>query len=96
MGRIIAVKPFASNTENDNGRASLTQTRIAFGILSTAPWESGQSPNELEVLDRATAEVIGKVPLGTATEVDRAARAARVAFNDWRRVPVTERIQYLR
>ena len=56
--------------------------------------ESGASLS-LDVVNPATAEVMGKVPLSPASEVDRAARAAAAAFPAWRRTPATERAQYL-
>ena len=43
----------------------------------------------------ATAEVLGSVPLSPAEEVDRAAQAAAAAFQEWRRTPAGERVQYL-
>jgi len=44
-----------------------------------------------DVLDPATGEVIARVPLSAAEEVDRAARAADEAFGEWADTPVTER-----
>ncbi len=49
----------------------------------------------LEVHNPATAEVLAQVPLSTPEEVDRAAQAAHQAFEEWREIPPTERIQYL-
>jgi len=39
---------------------------------------------------------IGQFPAGTAADVDRAVAAARRAFDDWRRTPVTERVALVR
>jgi len=47
------------------------------------------------VINPATTEVLASVPLSPAAEVDQAAQAAASAFDGWRRVPATERIQYL-
>ncbi|MDE0044151.1 MAG: CoA-acylating methylmalonate-semialdehyde dehydrogenase [Candidatus Poribacteria bacterium] len=49
----------------------------------------------LDVTNPATTEVLAKVPLSPAAEVDSAAQAAASALDDWRRTPPTERIQYL-
>jgi malonate-semialdehyde dehydrogenase (acetylating)/methylmalonate-semialdehyde dehydrogenase len=49
----------------------------------------------LEVLNPATAEVLGRVPLGSAAEVAQAAEAAGRAFPAWRRTPALERVQHL-
>jgi len=58
-------------------------------------WLESGAPLSLDVVNPATAEVMGKVPLSPASEVDRAARAAAAAFPEWRRTPATERAQYL-
>jgi malonate-semialdehyde dehydrogenase (acetylating)/methylmalonate-semialdehyde dehydrogenase len=39
--------------------------------------------------------VIAKTPLGTKADVESAAKAAREAFDGWRRTPVNDRVQYL-
>jgi malonate-semialdehyde dehydrogenase (acetylating)/methylmalonate-semialdehyde dehydrogenase len=49
----------------------------------------------LDVINPATTEVLAQVPLSTAEIVDRAVQAAHAAFADWRRTPVTARVQYL-
>ncbi len=46
---------------------------------------------ELEVPDPATGELLGRVPLSGAEDVDRAVRAAAEAFETWREEPVTRR-----
>ncbi len=58
-------------------------------------WELSAASEWLEVANPATAEPLARVPITPADEVDRAARAAAVAFEQWRRTPVTERVQYL-
>src|SRR3990170_6019700 len=49
----------------------------------------------LPVFNPATAETLGEVPLSSVEVVDRAAEAAARAFQDWRRTPAVERVQYL-
>ncbi|MCH8291873.1 CoA-acylating methylmalonate-semialdehyde dehydrogenase [Candidatus Poribacteria bacterium] len=58
-------------------------------------WQASNISEYLDVVNPATAEVIASVPLSPATEVDRAAKAAAEALDEWRRTPPTERIQYL-
>ncbi len=48
-----------------------------------------------EVLDSNTEEVIGKVPEGTAADVDRAVQAAAEAFPAWAATPVDERAKWI-
>lgn len=59
-------------------------------------WVAPTGTETMEVIDSATEEVIGKVPLGTATDVDRAVAAARAAFESWSQTPVDVRSKYLR
>ncbi len=58
-------------------------------------WQRSRTSEFLDVRNPATAETMVRVPLTTPEEVDEAARAAQLAFADWRRTPPTERIQYL-
>lgn len=47
------------------------------------------------VTNPATNDVIAEVPLSGKADVDAAVKAALVAFSDWRRTPVVDRVQYL-
>lgn len=58
-------------------------------------WQKSSASQHLEVHNPASAEVLGQVPLSPASEVDQAALAAAQAYTQWRRVPATQRIQYL-
>src|SRR5687767_1482070 len=58
-------------------------------------WRRSRSSGGFDVTNPATAEVLARVPASAAAEVDEAARAASEAAIEWRRVPVTERVQYL-
>jgi malonate-semialdehyde dehydrogenase (acetylating)/methylmalonate-semialdehyde dehydrogenase len=46
---------------------------------------------KLEVPDPATGELLGRVPLSGAEDVDQAVQAAARAFEEWREEPVTRR-----
>jgi malonate-semialdehyde dehydrogenase (acetylating)/methylmalonate-semialdehyde dehydrogenase len=58
-------------------------------------WRQSGAKDYLEVINPATAEVMAKVPLSPASEVEQAARAAAAAQVEWRRVPPLDRVQYL-
>lgn len=58
-------------------------------------WRRSGAASHLSVVDPATAEELGRVPLCGADEVEEAAQAAARAFSSWRRVPVMDRVQYL-
>jgi malonate-semialdehyde dehydrogenase (acetylating)/methylmalonate-semialdehyde dehydrogenase len=58
-------------------------------------WRRAAGADYLPVDNPANAEVIAKVPLSPAADVDRAAQSAAKAFPEWRRTPASDRIQYL-
>jgi malonate-semialdehyde dehydrogenase (acetylating)/methylmalonate-semialdehyde dehydrogenase len=58
-------------------------------------WLESLSTNAQDVRNPATGEVLGSVPLGTAADVDRAARAAHAAFASWRSTPPVQRARHL-
>jgi malonate-semialdehyde dehydrogenase (acetylating)/methylmalonate-semialdehyde dehydrogenase len=58
-------------------------------------WAAGKSTEFGEVINPATAEVIGRVPLGNKQDVDAVVKAAADAYPAWRRTPPEDRIQYL-
>ena len=58
-------------------------------------WRRSRATETLDVRNPATAETIVRVPLSPGDEVDEAVQAAQAAFDDWRRTPATERVQYL-
>jgi malonate-semialdehyde dehydrogenase (acetylating)/methylmalonate-semialdehyde dehydrogenase len=58
-------------------------------------WARSTAAEHLPVTDPATTELLGRVPLSPAADVDAVARAGEQAFREWRNVPVTERVQYL-
>lgn len=54
-----------------------------------------QSTEHVDVINPATDELLAQTPLSPASEVDNAASAAGRAFDDWRRTPAVDRVQYL-
>lgn len=58
-------------------------------------WNYPNTEKSQEVLNPATNEVISQVPLSKPIQIDQAANTAKMAFKEWRQVPVTDRIQYL-
>ncbi|WNZ46076.1 CoA-acylating methylmalonate-semialdehyde dehydrogenase [Leptolyngbya boryana CZ1] len=72
----------------------MTHSSIVQNYIN-GEWSIPETETYLEVRNPATIEVLSKVPLSPAREVDRAAQAAQTAFQTWRRTPATERVQYL-
>jgi acyl-CoA reductase-like NAD-dependent aldehyde dehydrogenase len=58
------------------------------GQMSAAQFQEAYDPGRLD-------EVVARVAVGTAEDVDRAVRAAHAAFPGWRDTPVAERVQKL-
>ena len=58
-------------------------------------WHTATSSDALDVMNPATGETLGRVPLSSAEDVGQVVAAASRAFDGWRRTPPTERIQYL-
>ncbi|MEZ5311521.1 MAG: aldehyde dehydrogenase family protein [Microthrixaceae bacterium] len=59
-------------------------------------WVDPKGSGTTDVIDSATEEIIGRVPLGSAADVDDAVAAARAAFDSWASTPVDIRAKYLR
>jgi malonate-semialdehyde dehydrogenase (acetylating)/methylmalonate-semialdehyde dehydrogenase len=58
-------------------------------------WIASQANEWQDVVNPATGEVLGQVPLAGAVEVGAAVEAAAAAFPTWRRTPAEDRIQPL-
>ena len=58
-------------------------------------WVDSKSTEILDVVNPATAEVIGRVPLSTPDEVRTAIQAAKDAFPEWRETPPVNRARYM-
>jgi malonate-semialdehyde dehydrogenase (acetylating)/methylmalonate-semialdehyde dehydrogenase len=58
-------------------------------------WVSPENYGLLDIEQPSTADVLGRVPLSTAEETDRAVAAAREAFHEWKTMPVYRRCELL-
>ena len=58
-------------------------------------WQQSKTTDYLEVINPATSGVLAEVPLSLADDLNQAVAAADSAFTTWRRIPPTERVQYL-
>ncbi len=58
-------------------------------------WTDSHATEWQDVINPATADVLGRVPLAPAAEVARAVEAAAAAYPEWRRTPPEDRIQPL-
>jgi acyl-CoA reductase-like NAD-dependent aldehyde dehydrogenase len=58
-------------------------------------WVPSVESKSIEVINSATEEVIGRIPEGTAEDVDKAVKAAKAAFPAWAATSREERSKYL-
>ncbi len=71
------------------------KTPRQLDLYFNGQWQRPQSGDYQDVFNPATGDLLGRVPLADAEDVDRAVRAANQAFPEWRRTPPEDRIQYL-
>src|SRR5690606_9253664 len=58
-------------------------------------WVDPLTANVMEVVNPATEQVVGRIGMGTAEDVDSAVQAARRAFSTWSESPRQERLALL-
>lgn len=63
--------------------------------LVNGRWIPATGPDALDVTNPATGELLGRVPLSSAADVDAAVAAARAAFPAWRETPPAARARVL-
>ena len=56
-------------------------------------WVDPSSDASIEVVNASTEDVMGRIPEGSAADVDRAVAAARAAFDSWSQTPLEQRVE---
>jgi malonate-semialdehyde dehydrogenase (acetylating) / methylmalonate-semialdehyde dehydrogenase len=74
---------------------SLTATRLLDNYVDGEWTRAAAATGELDVTNPATGEVLARVPLSGAADVDTAVRAARDALPEWRAVSTISRARKL-
>ena len=64
-------------------------------LLIDGKWIESSASEHLPVMNPATGQVISNVPFATDAEVDKAVVSSQVAFEKWKNVPISDRVQYL-
>ena len=64
-------------------------------MLVAGKWVDSDATQFSNVSNPSTGELIAKVPMGGAKDVDRAVQAAQKAFTSWRETPVVERARVM-
>src|SRR5688500_8628192 len=72
-----------------------TATRLLENYVGGAWTPAAADAEALDVTNPATGEVLARVPLSTAADLDAAVRAARAALPEWRAVSVIARARKL-
>jgi aldehyde dehydrogenase (NAD+) len=63
-------------------------------IYIDGAWAPSKGANTIDVFDSTNGEVIGRIPEGTADDVDAAVAAAKAAFGSWSQTTPEERAKY--
>src|SRR6266567_2049725 len=63
----------------------------ALRMFIDGAWCAGETRRTAPVIDPATEQVIGQVPLATTADLDRALAAADAGFRVWRDTPIARR-----
>ena len=58
-------------------------------------WVPSDGDGSIEVINAGTEQVMGSIPDGTSSDVDKAVAAAKIALDTWSTTPVEERQKYL-
>jgi malonate-semialdehyde dehydrogenase (acetylating)/methylmalonate-semialdehyde dehydrogenase len=72
--------------------AARTETELLHNFIG-GEWVETEATDTQEVRNPATDEVVTRVPLSGASDVDAAVRAAEAAFPAWRSTPPQERVR---
>jgi len=84
---------------SESRKAAATESggvRRITDIYVDGKWSASSSTESVEVTNPTTAKVIATVPAGTPEDVDRAAAAAKKAFESWSQSDVATRASLLR
>ena len=64
-------------------------------LFINGKWIASTGTGSIDVINPSTEEVIGRIPEGTAEDIDKAVAAAKAAFETWSQTPVEERVKYI-
>jgi hypothetical protein len=81
--------PRPGNRQTGHPTEEIVRDRLYIG----GQWVEPAGSETIEVIDSTTEQVIGRIPEGTPEDVDRAVKAARAGFEEWREVPVEQRVE---
>ncbi|HEY7786138.1 MAG TPA: aldehyde dehydrogenase family protein, partial [Pyrinomonadaceae bacterium] len=91
-----ARKALSKNSKKHDGKRSTTPSVTTYHNYIGGKWVPSESGEVFENLNPAdTRDVIGRFPLSTSEDVNKAVNAAQTAFNRWRQTPAPRRAELL-
>ncbi|MDQ3009200.1 MAG: aldehyde dehydrogenase family protein, partial [Acidobacteriota bacterium] len=75
--------------------AAKTEPKIHDQLYINGQWVKPAGTGAIDVINSTTEEVMGRIPEGTAEDVNSAVAAAKAAFESWSTTTVEERQRYL-
>jgi aldehyde dehydrogenase (NAD+) len=91
----MLVRAMIQTTTRRNEMATAAEVHAKDRVFIDGGWVEPRGAGAIEVVNPATEEVMATIPACTAADADRAARAARGAFDSWSQTPRAERAGYL-
>src|SRR3954452_5794679 len=82
-------------TSSFSRRRTVADLIVRDTLYIDGAWVPSDGKDTIDVENPATEEIIGRIPSGTAGDVDRAVKAARAAFPAWAATDPEERSKYL-
>lgn len=75
---------------------AIVNLQSEYGLFINGKWVAGHSKKKFASINPATEEILAKVSQGDATDIDKAVKAARAAYNKvWSKTKPKERAKYL-
>ncbi|HEY6732069.1 MAG TPA: aldehyde dehydrogenase family protein [Solirubrobacterales bacterium] len=75
--------------------ATAAEVQVKDKIFIGGEWVEPSGADPIEVVNPTTEETIGTIPGCTPVDADRAAEAARAAFDSWSQTPREQRAEYI-
>lgn len=72
-----------------------SEIKVHDKLFINGRWVASTGSGTIDVINSTTEEVMGRIPEGTAEDVNAAVAAARAAFESWSVAPVEERARFL-
>jgi betaine-aldehyde dehydrogenase len=72
-----------------------SEIKVRDKLFINGRWVASTGSGTIDVINSTTEEVMGRIPEGTAGDVNAAVAAARAAFESWSTTPVEERARFL-